>query len=96
MSFVCKNQKFALQFESQTFCQVDPFLRLVEDCRLQALNRQNEPCSRVYGSKEDDDLALKSLSNVSMNEDQSKETSISLILNSLENLSEVKHRNILS
>ncbi|TVU28905.1 hypothetical protein EJB05_20443 [Eragrostis curvula] len=67
---------------------VDPFLSLVEDCRLQALDRQAEPCSRVYGSKEDDDLALKSLSNINMNEDQSKETSVSVILNSLENLSE--------
>ncbi|OEL23813.1 hypothetical protein BAE44_0015167 [Dichanthelium oligosanthes] len=64
---------------------VDPFLRLVEDCRLQALDRAAEPC---YGSKEDDDLALKSLSNIDMNEDQSKETSVSLILNSLEDLSE--------
>lgn len=62
---------------------VDPFLRLVEDCRLQAA----EPCLRVYGSKEDDDLALKSLSNINMN-DQSKQTSVSLILDSLEDLSE--------
>ncbi|KAK3159271.1 hypothetical protein QOZ80_2AG0148040 [Eleusine coracana subsp. coracana] len=69
---------------------VDPFLHLVEDCRLQALDRQAEPRSRVYGSKEDDDLALKSLSNISMNEDQSKETSVSLVLNSLENLSELE------
>ncbi|GJN22464.1 hypothetical protein PR202_gb10026 [Eleusine coracana subsp. coracana] len=69
---------------------VDPFLHLIEDCRLQALDRQAEPRSRVYGSKEDDDLALKSLSNITMNEDQSKETSVSLILNSLENLSELE------
>uniref|UniRef100_A0A0A9GDK8 Uncharacterized protein n=1 Tax=Arundo donax TaxID=35708 RepID=A0A0A9GDK8_ARUDO len=67
---------------------VDPFLRLVEDCRLQALDRAAEPCLRVYGSKEDDDLALKSLSNIDLNEDQSKEASVSLILNSLEDLSE--------
>ncbi|XP_062221798.1 protein SEMI-ROLLED LEAF 2-like isoform X3 [Phragmites australis] len=67
---------------------VDPFLRLVEDHRLQALDRAAEPCSKVYGSKEDDDLALKSLSNIEMNEDQSKETSVSLILNSLEDLAE--------
>lgn len=42
---------------------------------------------RVYGSKEDDDLALKSLSNINTN-DQSKQTSVSLILDSLEDLSE--------
>ncbi|KAL6635235.1 hypothetical protein ACP70R_027906 [Stipagrostis hirtigluma subsp. patula] len=67
---------------------VDPYLRLVEDSRLQALDRAAEPSLRIYGSKEDDDLALKSLSNIEMNEDQSKETSVSLILNSLEDLSE--------
>ncbi|CAN6232268.1 unnamed protein product [Urochloa humidicola] len=64
---------------------VDPFLHLVEDCRLQALDSATEPC---YGSKEDDDLALESLSNIDMNENQSKETSVSNILNSLEDLSE--------
>ncbi|CAL4886978.1 unnamed protein product [Urochloa decumbens] len=64
---------------------VDPFLRLVEDCRLQAVDSATELC---YGSKEDDDLALKSLSNIDMNEDQSKESSVSNILNSLEDLSE--------
>ncbi|XP_066305880.1 protein SEMI-ROLLED LEAF 2-like isoform X2 [Miscanthus floridulus] len=67
---------------------VDPFLCLIEDCRLQALDSAAEPCTKLYGSKEDDDLALKSLSNIDMNEDQSKETSVSLILDSLEDLSE--------
>ncbi|KAJ1284672.1 hypothetical protein BS78_03G223000 [Paspalum vaginatum] len=67
---------------------VDPFLCLIEDCRLQAIDSAAEPCTKLYGSKEDDDLALKSLSNIDMNEDQSKETSVSLILNSIEDLSE--------
>ncbi|XP_066317316.1 protein SEMI-ROLLED LEAF 2-like isoform X2 [Miscanthus floridulus] len=67
---------------------VDPFLCLIEDCRLQALDSAAEPCTKLYGSKQDDDLALKSLSNIDMNEDQSKETSVSLILDSLEDLSE--------
>jgi len=67
---------------------VDPFLCLIEDCRLQALDSAAEPCTKLYGSKEDDDLALKSLSNIDINEDQSKETSVSLILDSLEHLSE--------
>ena len=66
--------------------QVDPFLHLVEDSRLQALDSAAEPC---YGSKQDDDLALKSLSNIDMNEEQSKETSVSNIVSSLEELSEV-------
>lgn len=80
-----------LLFDSQYVYQVDPFLRLVEDCRLQAVDRAAEPCLRVYGSKEDDDLALKSLSNINMN-DQSKQTSVSLILDSLEDLSEVNNK----
>uniref|UniRef100_A0ACD5ZF39 Uncharacterized protein n=1 Tax=Avena sativa TaxID=4498 RepID=A0ACD5ZF39_AVESA len=56
---------------------VDPFLRLVEDLRLQALDGPS------YGSKEDDDLALKSLSNINMN-DQSKQIAVSIILERLE------------
>ncbi|AQK90015.1 protein SEMI-ROLLED LEAF 2 isoform X3 [Zea mays] len=67
---------------------VDPFLCLIEDCRLQALDSANESCTKLYGSKEDDELALKSLSNIDMNENQSKETSVPLILDSLEDMSE--------
>ncbi|KAM0823669.1 hypothetical protein ACQ4PT_070716 [Festuca glaucescens] len=57
--------------------KADPFLRLVEDLRLQSLD------SAAYGSKEDDDLALKSLSHINMN-DQSKQIAVSIILDSLE------------
>ncbi|KAL5208316.1 hypothetical protein ABZP36_032751 [Zizania latifolia] len=64
---------------------VDPFLLLVEDCKLQVV----ETCSTVYGSKDDDDLALKSLSNINMNE-QSKQAPISLVLDSLKDLPEVE------
>ena len=70
-------------FNNRYVYQVDPFLRLVEDLRLQALD------SAAYGSKEDDDLALKSLSNININ-DQSKQIAVSIILDSLE-LSEVSH-----
>ncbi|ONM30440.1 ARM repeat superfamily protein [Zea mays] len=72
---------------SLVFGEVDPFLCLIEDCRLQALDSAAQSC-KLYGSKEDDDQALKSLSNIDMNEHQSKETSVSLILDSLEDLSE--------
>jgi hypothetical protein len=75
--------------------QVDPFLCLIEDCRLRAIDSAAEPCTKLYGSKEDDDLALKSLSNIDMNEDQSKETSVSLIFDSLEDLSEVPAQKIM-
>lgn len=74
--------------------QVDPFLCLIEDCRLQALDSANESCTKLYGSKEDDELALKSLSNIDMNENQSKETSVPLILDSLEDMSEVPHKRL--
>lgn len=73
--------------DKQCVCQVDPFLRLVEDCKLQVV----ESCLTVYSSKDDDDLALKSLSNININ-DQSKQASVSLILNSLKDLSEVNHK----
>lgn len=76
-----------LRSDKQCVCQVDPFLRLVEDCKLQVV----ESCLTVYGSKDDDDLALKSLSNININ-DQSKQASVSLILNSLKDLSEVNHK----
>lgn len=83
------NMQFVLIVDTQCVYQVDPFLRLVEDLRLQAIDNAVDPCLRAYGSKEDDDLALKSLSNINMN-DQSRQIGVSLILDSLE-LSEVNH-----
>ena len=93
-----KKCEYIIYFTCYFLCallQVDPFLCLIEDCRLQALDSAAEPCTKLYGSKEDDDLALKSLSNIDMNEDQSKETSVSLILDSLEDLSEVPAQKIM-
>uniref|UniRef100_A0A0D9VLT9 Uncharacterized protein n=1 Tax=Leersia perrieri TaxID=77586 RepID=A0A0D9VLT9_9ORYZ len=67
------------------YARVDPFLRLVEDCKLQVV----ESCLTVYGSKDDDDLALKTLSNINKN-DQSKQASVSLILDSLKDIPEAE------
>jgi hypothetical protein len=50
--------------------------------------------SAAYGLKEDDELALKSLSHINMN-DQSKQIAVSIILDSLE-LSEVSHKDTLA
>ncbi|KAF7091444.1 hypothetical protein CFC21_094024 [Triticum aestivum] len=61
---------------------VDPFLRLVDDLRLQALDSGIESVFRDYGSKEDNDFATKSLSNIKLN-DQSKQIAVSLILDNL-------------
>ncbi|CAA6667330.1 unnamed protein product [Spirodela intermedia] len=44
---------------------VDPFLRLIDDCRLQAVKSASDNRCNVYGSKEDDYAALKSISAVS-------------------------------
>lgn len=42
--------------------QVDPFLRLVDDSKLQAVESSPDQPRKVYGSKEDDEDALRSLS----------------------------------
>lgn len=71
------------------FCQVDPFLRLVEDCKLQAIDIAAEHLTRIYGSKEDDTAALESLSAITVKEDLSKQSMVSEIVNSLEDLPDV-------
>ncbi|KAK9290998.1 hypothetical protein L1049_009181 [Liquidambar formosana] len=71
---------------------VDPFLRLVEDCKLQASG--SDLPTNVYGSKEDDDSALKSLAKIEITEDISKESSASKIVECLENLSDSDLSNI--
>ncbi|KAJ3695782.1 hypothetical protein LUZ60_001159 [Juncus effusus] len=70
---------------------VDPFLRLVEDCRLQALDSPIDNPTRVYGSKEDDEHALECLSEIkSREEEHSKQTMVSSIVNTLVDLSEAE------
>ncbi|CAA7404159.1 unnamed protein product [Spirodela intermedia] len=65
---------------------VDPFLRLIDDCRLQAVKSASDNRCNVYGSKEDDYAALKSISAVVMGEDQGKESLVSMIIRSLGDL----------
>ncbi|XP_024019088.1 uncharacterized protein LOC21388445 isoform X2 [Morus notabilis] len=65
---------------------VDPFLRLVEDHKLQAVNSGSK--ENAYGSKEDDGLAMKSLSEIQITEDQTREFFASEIVKSLEDLSD--------
>ncbi|CAL9753850.1 unnamed protein product [Musa acuminata subsp. burmannicoides] len=67
---------------------VDPFLRLVEDGKLQAVNTASNNFSIAYGSQEDDNNALESLQAVELTESQSKESIVSLIMNSLSDLSD--------
>ncbi|KAG8391231.1 hypothetical protein BUALT_Bualt01G0166300 [Buddleja alternifolia] len=75
---------------------VDPFLRLIDDCKLQALDHTIEVDGmvKVYGSKEDDEDALKSLSAVKITEEQSTESLASMILKNLGQLTNAESSNI--
>lgn len=66
---------------------VDPYLQLVEDCKLQAVNTDSSHPIRLYGTKEDDNAALNSLSAIEITEDQSRESLASTVVTSLRNLS---------
>ncbi|KAL8125471.1 protein SEMI-ROLLED LEAF 2-like [Apium graveolens] len=63
---------------------VDPFVSLVEDCKLKAVDTESGRHSITYGSKEDDNTALKLLSELDLTESQSKESLASLLAKSLE------------
>ncbi|KAJ9695796.1 hypothetical protein PVL29_010994 [Vitis rotundifolia] len=67
---------------------VEPFLHLVQDNKLQAVNSGSDCASKVYGSKEDDECALKALSQIKIAEEQTRESFATIIVKSLENLSE--------
>ncbi|XP_022152010.1 uncharacterized protein LOC111019828 isoform X3 [Momordica charantia] len=66
----------------------DPFLHLVEDCKLQAVTIQSDKMTSPYGSNEDDDLASKSLSEVEITDDQTRESFVSEIVKSLDTFSD--------
>ncbi|XP_027356359.1 uncharacterized protein LOC113865798 isoform X3 [Abrus precatorius] len=71
---------------SLTVTTVDPFLELVDDVRLQAVQIESE--NIIYGSQEDDVSAMKSLSAVNLDDNQLKETVISFFLTKFSKLSE--------
>ncbi|KAJ6826892.1 uncharacterized protein M6B38_369555 [Iris pallida] len=73
---------------SLTGNMVDPFLCLVEENKLQAVNPALDLLPKTYGSKDDEIAASKSLSAISLTENQSKELMVSVILNSLKDLSD--------
>ncbi|KAL8155037.1 hypothetical protein AgCh_000425 [Apium graveolens] len=62
---------------------VDPFLKLVDDSKLQAVKNEFGKSGKAYASKEDDEDALKSLSSIKRGEDQSRESFASIIIKSL-------------
>ncbi|GMP97421.1 hypothetical protein CsSME_00045681 [Camellia sinensis var. sinensis] len=63
----------------------DPFLHLIEDCKLQAVSSGSQYPKVVYGSEDDDISASKSLSEIEITEDQTRESLASVIVKSLEN-----------
>ncbi|KAL7120524.1 hypothetical protein ACP275_02G128100 [Erythranthe tilingii] len=75
---------------------IDPFLRLVDDCKLEALDHKTGGYDtvKVYGSKEDDEDALNSLSTIRINEEQSTEYFASIILKNMGKLSDDESSNI--
>ncbi|KAL6495698.1 hypothetical protein OROGR_030261 [Orobanche gracilis] len=74
---------------------VDPYLRLVDDCKLQAVDKISiDDRVKVYGSKEDDEDALKSLSAINISEEQSTESYALMVLKSLGKLPDAEASNI--
>lgn len=71
------------------FCQGDPYLRLVDDSKLQAVETGSGSGKVTYGSKEDDDSALMCLSQIEIKNEQSTASLVSIIIESLDNLSNV-------
>lgn len=75
------------------FQQVDPFLQLVDDRKLQAVkNNEFGRSGKAYGSKEDDEDASKSLSAIRKAAEQSKESFATIILKNLGKASDVKSK----
>ena len=85
--FVIEPRGWYLSLSS--FSQVDPYLKLVEDVRLQAVCLKSDMDSIAYGSKEDDVAASKSLLEIELDDLHLKETVISHFMMKFEKLSEV-------
>ncbi|KAL9676241.1 hypothetical protein QQ045_004454 [Rhodiola kirilowii] len=66
-----------------TNATADPYLQLVDDCKLVAVKSEAGQSENVYGSKEDDEDALKSLSAVEINETQTADFYASMIVKML-------------
>ncbi|KAL2225947.1 uncharacterized protein LOC105159750 isoform X2 [Sesamum indicum] len=67
---------------------VDPFLSLVEDSKFQINETGSVHQTISYGSKDDDSSALRCLSELKLNEDQTMEALVSVIIKNMENLSD--------
>lgn len=70
--------------------QIDPYLQLVEDYKLQAVNFPPESLTIIYGSKEDDDRATQTLSELLGSINETREIFASEIIKCLEMFAKVK------
>ncbi|CAM8920133.1 unnamed protein product [Rhodiola kirilowii] len=61
----------------------DPYLQLVDDCKLVVVKSGSGQQQKVYGSKEDDEDALKALATVEINETQTADFYASMIIKML-------------
>ncbi|KAK4800064.1 hypothetical protein SAY86_025429 [Trapa natans] len=66
-----------------TYKTADPFLELIEDRKLHAVNFGSEHQMNAYGSKEDDASALRSLSQIQLSGDQTRDSFANEIVKSL-------------
>ncbi|CAK9177752.1 unnamed protein product, partial [Ilex paraguariensis] len=73
---------------------VDPFLCLVEDCKLQTIDSGSSHHKTVYGSKEDNNTALRFFSEIQITEDQKLESLASVVVESLDTLSDSEQSTI--
>ena len=69
--------------------QIDPYLELVEDIRLQAVCIQPDGGNKGYGSQYDDVSALKSLSAIESYDQELKDTVVSHFMTMAGKFSEV-------
>ncbi|MCL7046370.1 hypothetical protein MKW94_006683 [Papaver nudicaule] len=67
---------------------VDPFLELVDNIKLQVVHSMSNGEKAVYGSREDEEAALKSLSEVEVDNGELKETLISHFMEKFRQMSE--------
>lgn len=70
--------------------QMDPYLELIDDIRLQAVCAEANVQTILYGSQEDDMSALNSLSAVGSDDQHLKHIILSHLTTKCQNLSEVK------
>lgn len=73
---------------------VDPFLCLVDDCKLKTSDTGSDHPKTVYGSKEDDSSALRCLSEIKITQEQTTECLVSVIINNLHNLTNSEESSI--